>query len=67
MPRKSELVDYIRELFERAKVTVYDDDEVLDEIISLADGVTISDVLTVSSAAPESRIGYATIGYAEIA
>ena len=48
------------------KTFVIRENEVLVLVRSYADGLTCSDTLTASSAAPESRVGTATVGYSEV-
>jgi hypothetical protein len=59
-------VDFFRRLVQAGKKYVIRENEVLIRIIGFSETVTISDSLSVSSAAPESRIGYAMIGFCEV-
>jgi hypothetical protein len=58
--------DLMMELFRRGRKIEVRDDEVLDKLLVLRDKAKFSDNLTISSGAPESKIGYLRIGYGEI-
>lgn len=58
-------VRFFKELARQARGFIVSDNEVLIRIQVLTDGVTLADTLTTSSAAPESRVGFALVGYAE--
>ena len=59
-------VDFFRKIIESGKEYVIRENEVLIRILSFSDDITISDDLTVSSAEPESRCGYAMVGFSEV-
>jgi hypothetical protein len=59
--------DLLIQLFGQSRQIEIRDDEVLDKLLVLRDTVKLKDTLTISTGAPESRIGYAKIGYSEIA
>lgn len=42
------------------------ENEILVKLKRLTDGVKVGDTLSISKAAPESRVGYATVGFAEV-
>lgn len=48
------------------KVAEFRENEVVILLRSLAETVTLADALTASSAAPESRVGYAIVGFSEV-
>jgi hypothetical protein len=59
--------DLLQQLFVIGRKFEVRDDEVLDKLLTLKDTVKLTDTLTISSGSPESRVGYAMIGYAEVA
>lgn len=61
------LEDLLVQLFNQSRQIEVRDDEVLDKLLVLKDTAKLTDTLTISAGAPESRIGYARIGYSEIA
>lgn len=59
--------DFFRRLAAAGRKFVIRDNEVVVRVLQVPDPITCSDTVTVSSAAPESRVGYAAIGYSEVA
>ncbi len=59
--------NFFRELLTAKTDYVISENEILIKLLAYTDNVTLSDSVTVSSAAPESRVGYAKIGYGEVA
>jgi hypothetical protein len=59
--------NFFRELLQAKTDYVISDNEVLIKLQAFTDNMTLTDSLTVSSAAPETRVGYAQIGYGEVA
>jgi hypothetical protein len=60
------LEDLLIQLFNKSRQIEVREDEVLDKLLVLRDKAKFSDNLTISTGSPESRIGYARIGYGEI-
>jgi hypothetical protein len=58
--------DLLVQMFAQSRKFEVRDDEVLDKLLNLKDSVKVTDTLTISSGAPESKIGYLRIGYGEI-
>jgi len=58
---------FFRKLIQKGQTFVIRENEVLIRLVQFRDSVVCGDSMTVSSAAPESRIGYAMIGFSEIA
>jgi len=58
---------FFRKLVQKGQTFIIRENEVLIRLVQFRDTVVCGDSMTVSSAAPESRIGYAMIGFSEIA
>lgn len=59
------LEDLLVQLFNQSRQIEIRDDEVLDKLLVLRDSVSLKDSLTVVSGSPETRVGYARVGYSE--
>lgn len=57
---------YFRDLAQSGRKFVFRDNEVLQLLRQIADAVTVGDSMSSVSAAPESRVGYALVGYSEV-
>ncbi len=60
-------VEFFQKLAQAGRKFVIRENEVLILLRRFADAMVCGDSLTVSSAAPESRVGYAAIGFSEVA
>lgn len=60
------LEELLIDLFGQSRQIEVREDEVLDKLLILRDKASFTDDLTISTGAPESRIGYARIGYGEV-
>jgi hypothetical protein len=58
--------DLLIQLFGQSRQIEVRDDEVLDKLLVLRDSVKLTDSLTVTAAAPETKVGYARVGYSEV-
>lgn len=58
--------EFFRNIAKAGKDYVISENEVLIKLQAYTDTLTFTDTLTVSAAAPETRIGYATLGFGEI-
>ncbi|KJS81644.1 MAG: hypothetical protein JM58_16340 [Peptococcaceae bacterium BICA1-8] len=58
--------DLLIQLFNKSRQIEIRDDEVLDKLLVLRDSLSLKDALTVETGAPESRVGFARVGYSEV-
>ncbi|MBO8169959.1 MAG: hypothetical protein H0Z35_12365 [Thermoanaerobacteraceae bacterium] len=58
---------FFKKIIQQGKTFVIRENEVLIRLVQFRDRVMCGDSMTVSSATPESRMGYAIIGFSEIA
>lgn len=58
--------DLMMELFRRGRTIEVREDEVLDKLMVLRDRVSLKDSISIVSGAPETRVGFARVGYSEV-
>lgn len=58
---------FFKSLVESGKQFVIRENEVLLRIVQFSEDITITDSMTTTAAAPESRAGYAKVGFSEVA
>ena len=59
--------NFFKELLKTKNDYVISDNEVLIKLQAMADNIILGDTVTATAAVPESRVGYAIVGFSEVA
>lgn len=60
-------VEFFRRLAKANRTFVIRENEVLIKLKTIADGIKVGDSMSIAKAAPETRVGFAIVGFSEVA